>query len=110
MKEENLDRLEDVLTRLERAGHHAQRSKCQFKKLSVTLLGHRVNADGLHLLPEKVGAVVKAPTHPLVSESSIPSWNYCKFLPNLLSVLVSLYHLLSLNTWGTDLYNATARV
>ena len=36
-------------------------SKCQFMKLSATLLSRRADADGLHL-PEKVGAIVKAPT------------------------------------------------
>ena len=61
-EEEHLKRLEDVLTQLERAGLCAQKNKCQFTKASVTFLGHRVDADGIHPLPEKVEAVVKAPT------------------------------------------------
>ena len=61
-EEEHLKRLEDVLTWLERAGLHAQKSKCQFMKASVTFLGHRVDAEEIHPLPEKVEAVVKVPT------------------------------------------------
>ena len=65
-------------------------------KMSVTFLGRRVNADGLHL-QEKVGVLMKAPT-PL-SFRELKSFlellfYYSKLLPNLSSVLVSLYHLL----------------
>ena len=91
------ERLEDVLTRLERAGLRAQKSKCQFMKSSVTFLGHRVDADGLHPLAEKVEAVVKAPTPRNLKE--LKSFlglllYYSKFLPNLSSVLAPLYRLL----------------
>ena len=96
-EEEHLKRLEDVLTRLERAGLRAQKSKCQFMKASVTFLGHRVDADGIHPLPEKVEAVVKAPTprnlKELKSFLGLLSY-YSKFLPNLSSVLAPLYCLL----------------
>ena len=98
---EHLRRLDDVLTRLERAGLRAQRSKCQFMKPSVTFLGHRVDADGLHPLPEKVEAVMKAPTprnvRELKSFLGLLSY-YSKFLPNLSSVLAPLYHLLRKDT------------
>ena len=43
----HLKKLEDVLTQLERAGLHAQKSKCQFMKSSLTVFGHRVDANGL---------------------------------------------------------------
>ena len=96
-EEEHLKRLEDVLTRLERAGLRAQKSKCQFMKASVTFLGHRVDVDGIHPLPEKVEAVVKAPTprnlKELKSFLGLLSY-YSKFLPNLSSVLAPLYRLL----------------
>ena len=62
MEEEHLKRLEDVLTRLKREGLHVQKSKCQFMKSSFTFLGHRVDSDGLHPLPEKVEAIVKVST------------------------------------------------
>ena len=95
-EEEHLKRLEDVLTRLERAGLRAQKSKCQFMKASVTFLGHRVDADGIHPLPEKVEAVVKAPTPRNLKElKSLGLLSYySKFLPNLSSVLAPLYRLL----------------
>ena len=37
-------------------------------KSSVTFLGHRVDADGLHPLAEKVEVVVKAPTPRIKSQ------------------------------------------
>ena len=61
-EEEHLKRLEDVLTRLVRVGLRELKNKCQFMKSSVTFIGHRMDVDGLHPLPEKVKAVVKAPT------------------------------------------------
>ena len=96
-EEEHLKRLEDVLTQLERAGLHALKSKCQFMKASVTFLGHRVDADGIHPLPEKVEAVVKAPTPRNLKELKfflgLLSY-YSKFLPDLSSILAPLYRLL----------------
>ena len=96
-EEKHLKRLEDVLTGLERAGLRAQKSRCQFMKPSVTFLGHRVDAEGLHPLSEKVEAVVKAPTprnlKELKSFLGLLSY-YSKFLPNLSSVLAPLYRLL----------------
>jgi len=88
-EEEHLKRLEDVLTWLERAGLHAQKNKCHFIKSPVTFLGHRVDVDGLHSLPEKVEAVMKAPTprnlKELKSFLGLLSY-YSKFLRNLSSV------------------------
>ena len=96
-EEEHLKRLVDVLTRLEKAGLHAQKSRCQFMKASVTFLGHRVDVDGIHPLSEKVEAVVKAPTPQNLKEFKsflgLLSY-YSKFLPNLSSVLAPLYCLL----------------
>ena len=98
---EPLKRLDDVLTQLEQAGLRAQRSECQFMKPSVTFLGHRVNADGLHPLPEKVEAVMKALTPCNVQELKLflrLLLYYSKFLPNLSSVLAPLYHLFRKDT------------
>ena len=60
-EEEHLERLEAVLSRLEKAGLRARKDKCQFRVSSVSFLGHRVDSDGLHPLSDKVEAVKKAP-------------------------------------------------
>ena len=60
-KEAHLMALEKVLSRLDRAGLQVKKSKCEFMKPSVTYLGHRIDANGLHPLPERVGAIKEAP-------------------------------------------------
>ena len=52
--EENLRTLDEVLSRLNKAGLRVKRSKCEFMRESVTYLGHRIDADGLHPLPDRV--------------------------------------------------------
>lgn len=105
-EEEHLERLGEVLSRLEKAGLKARRSKCKFMASSVTFLGHMVDSAGLHLLLEKVEAVQKAPNPQNVQELKsylgLLSY-YSKFLPNLSSVLAPLYALLRQTTrwkWG----------
>ena len=96
-EEEHLQRLDEVLTRLEKAGLRAHRSKCEFMVKSVTFLGHRIDGDGLHPLSDKVDAVKNAPaprnTRELKSYLGLLSY-YSKYLPNLSSVLAPLYELL----------------
>ncbi len=58
---EHIAALDEVLTRLENAGLQLQRRKCFLMQQSVTFLGHRIDAQGLHPLPEKVRAVQEAP-------------------------------------------------
>jgi len=53
---------------------------------SITSLGHRIDATGLHPLPEKIRAIQDAPTPKKVTElkSYLGSLNYYgKFFPNL---------------------------
>ena len=96
-EEEHLRRLEEVLSRLVKAGLRAQRNKCQFMVSSVSFLGHRIDGDGFYLLPEKVDAVLEA-TAPLnvcelKSYLGLLSY-YSEYQPNLSSVLAPLYQLL----------------
>ena len=63
-----------------------KRNKCVFLAPSVTYLGHRIDAQGLHLVEEKVKAVQGVPTPKNVTE--LKSYlgmlsYYSKFLPNL---------------------------
>ena len=72
-------------------------SKCKFMAPSVTYLGYRIDAEGLHPLIEKVEAICEAPSPTNVSE--LKSYlglltYYSKFLPNMATVLAPLYRLL----------------
>ena len=67
-KEEHLCRLEQVSSRLEKSGLRAQENKWQFSVSEVSYLGHEIDAEGLHPLPNKVQAVVNAPSLRTVQE------------------------------------------
>ena len=67
---------------------------------SVSYLGHKIDAEGLHPLSDKLQAVKEAPTPRNVSE--LKSYlglltYYGKFLPNLATQLHPLYQLLAKN-------------
>ena len=49
--------LVSLQTALAKAGLRAKKHKCQFMVLSVTYLGHEIDAQGLHPLPDKVQAI-----------------------------------------------------
>ena len=53
--------LKEVLRRMEQAGLRLSKGKCLFMAPSVEYLGYKIDADGLHPLPEKVRAIEKAP-------------------------------------------------
>ena len=59
-EEMHLRALEEVLSRLERAGLKVKQSKCKFMQPSVTYLGHVIDADGLRPLSERVRAIKDA--------------------------------------------------
>ena len=94
---EHLASLETVLERLSKAGLRAKKHKCQFMLPSVTYLGHVIDAQGLHSLPDKVQAIQQAPTPRNVTE--LKSYlglltYYGRFLPNLSTRLTPLFTLL----------------
>ena len=71
--------------------------KCQFMKPVLECLGHRVDADGFHLVEAKVKAIQKAPApkNPTELMSFLGMLNfYGKFIPNLSSILEPLHSLL----------------
>ena len=53
--------LEQVLARLDKAILKLKKDKCEFLVCSVTYLGHKIDAEGLHPIEEKVNAVKDAP-------------------------------------------------
>ena len=95
--DDHLSTLEEVFARIETAGLRVKLSKCEFMKPSVTYLGHRIDKEGLHPLPDKVEAIHNAPTpksvHELKSYLGLLSY-YGKFFPNMSSTLFPLYRLL----------------
>jgi hypothetical protein len=60
-EEEHLQRLEEVLYRLEQHGIRVKLSKCKFMGPSVEFLGHRIDAEGLHATNEKLKVILRAP-------------------------------------------------
>ena len=108
LMKKHLKTLDTVLARLHKAGVRLKLEKCAFMLSVVEYLGHRISADGLHPTLEKVKAVRNAPTPTKVSQLKsflgILAY-YCKFLPNMSTVLAPLYKLLQKNvpwTWGTE--------
>ncbi|RXN04226.1 putative protein K02A2.6-like protein [Labeo rohita] len=94
---EHLKTLDQVLTRLEKYGLKLQCEKCEFFKQSLEFLGHYIDATGLHKSPEKIKAIMEAPTPTNVSQlrSFLGMINYYgRFIPNLASVLNPLNTLL----------------
>jgi len=85
------------LKRLSEAGLRARKEKCVFLAPSVIYLGHKIDREGLHPVPEKVKAVQEAPRPTNVTELKsylgLLSY-YSKFLPNLSTVMAPLYKLL----------------
>ena len=70
-EKEHIQALNEVLSRLQKAGLRAKKSKCQFMADSVTYVGFWIDTEGLHPLPEKVDAI-RWRHAPHVSRSSSP--------------------------------------
>lgn len=67
-EEEHLRILKEVLGHIEKAGLYVRRNKCSFMAPSVVYLGHRIDAEGLHPVAEKVQAIHDAPRPRNVTE------------------------------------------
>ena len=89
--------LRAVLSRLHKAGLRVKQKKCAFMGPSVTYLGHRIDAQGLHPVQDQIRAIQEAPT-----PTSVPKLKsylgmlsyYSKFLPKLSTILHPLHLLL----------------
>ena len=95
--DEHMEHLEEVFKRLLRHGVRVNRTKCRFLKSSVNFLGHRIDAEGIHPLQEKLSAILQAPAPKSVQElrSFLGLINYYgKFIPNAASILAPLNKLL----------------
>ena len=93
-EELHLQRLNEVLRRLDKANLRVRIAKCRFMKPAAEYLGHVIDKAGLHPIPAKVEAVKEAPTPTSVQE--LRSYlglltYYGKFLPKLSTTLFPLY-------------------
>lgn len=106
-EEAHLETLEKVLSRLEEAGLRLKSEKCSFQSREVEYLGHRIDAEGIHPLAEKVKAIQEVPKPKNVQElqAYLGLLNYYhRFLPDVSTVLAPLHELLKKGhvwRWGT---------
>ena len=83
-----------MLQKLSAAGMKLKSEECSFLLKEVEYLGHKISAQGLQPLMEKVQAIMEAPQPVNVTQlkSFLGMLNYYgKFLPNLLTHLAPLY-------------------
>ena len=74
-----------------------KKDKCAVLLPQVKYLGHQISQKGLHPTKEKVRAIVEAPAPQNITQlkSFLGMLNYySKFLPNLSTLLATLYKLL----------------
>ena len=107
-EEDHLLTLQKVLQRIESSGLRLKKNKCKFMVPSVSYLGYKIDAQGLHPLPEKMDAIMKAPSPTSLTELKsflgLLSY-YGKFIPNMSTVVHPLYDLLKKSTkwkWTED--------
>ena len=104
-----------MLERLQSSGLYLQKDKCKFLVPSISYLGHCIDAEGLHPLPDKIDALMNAaiPTSVTELKAFLGLVNYYgKFIPNLSSMLHPLYQLLNKSTawsWSPARNNAFER-
>jgi hypothetical protein len=91
--------IDDILVsgKDEQSRFRLKQEKCEFLMPSVEYLGHQINQDGIRALPNKVAAIANAPAPTNLQElrSFLRLLNYyCKFIPNLATILHPLNALL----------------
>ena len=95
--DEHLASLKLVLSKLEEAGMRLKREKCSFLMPSVEYLVHKISAEGILPMDDKVEAIKKAPIPQNVAELrcflGMISY-YTKFLKNLSTTVAPLNALL----------------
>lgn len=106
--DKHLDILDQVCSRLSKAGVRLKRGKCFFMVDEVVFLGHRINKEGIHPVDDKIQAIRDAPSPRSITElkSYLGLLNYySKFLRNLSPVLAPLHELLRKSVkwhWGKE--------
>lgn len=105
---EHWENVEQVLQRLQDRGIRVNRDKCSFSQPSVTYLGHKIDSEGLHPVPEKVEAIVNASAPKNVTELraflALLTY-YGKFMENLSTIIKPMTVLLQKDSqwnWSTQ--------
>lgn len=103
--EKHIEILNEVLSRLSKAGLTVSREKCHFCRDELRYLGYVVDKRGLHVDPEKIRAILEIPKPSTVSEVrrllGMASW-YRRFVPQfsaLISPLTSLLRKKAVFRW-----------
>ena len=99
--EEHLQHLNTVFNRSKTAGLKIKLSKCQFFKTQLHYLGHKISADGLKLLPEKLEVIKNlAPTKNVDEAHQILGLlcYYRSFAPAFADITTPITNLLKKNT------------
>lgn len=115
-KEQHLQRLNTVLSRLQDVGLTLQKEKCEFFKDEVEYLGYIIDKNGLRKSPKKVEAILSAPVPTNVTklQSFLGLINYYRnFVPGASSLLSPLYNLLHKDSkwcWTTEHDNAFNKI
>lgn len=95
--ETDLERLEEVFIRLDRANMRVNLNKCEFMADSIEYCGYRINSQGIHKMPSKVDAIANmaVPKDKSQVRSFCGMINYYgRFVENLSSKLYPLNNLL----------------
>ena len=78
--EEYLEHLNIVFNRFKSGSLKIKLSKCQFSKTQLHYLGHKISANGLELLPEKLEAIKKLVPAKDVDEAQDTTGHLCQLL------------------------------
>ena len=90
--------LRELFALLQQNGINIQRKKCTFGKSQVKYLGHLVDAEGIHLLPDRVKDLVdfRPPTSKVGVQRFLGMINYYRrFVPHMADCLAPLHVLTS---------------
>ena len=95
-EKEHLEHLEEIFTRLKKAGLKLKLEKCCFFKKHIQYLGHLISEDGIQPLPEKLESIAKmpAPKNPKEVKQFLGLVGYYrKFVPRFADISRVLTHL-----------------
>ena len=95
-EKEHLEHLEEIFTRLKKAGLKLKLEKCCFFKKHIQYFGHLISADGIQPLPEKLESIAKipAPKNPKEVKQFLGLVGYYrKFVPRFTDISRVLTHL-----------------
>nr|XP_037287213.1 uncharacterized protein LOC119180176 [Rhipicephalus microplus] len=95
--EDHLANLKALLERLQSRGVRVKKEKCSFFRSELHYLGHKISAEGIAPLSDKVDALLQAPEPKSKKqlESLLGVINYySKFVPQLATIAKQFYRLL----------------